>query len=117
MTGAAGAAGAGTGAGFFTIAGCGALGLGRETVFFLEAAFAGFAFFLARAATFFAAGFFLVTFFRFTLFLAAFFLAAFFAPFFFAIVVLSGFFLELAFDHRKHVCADIRDLNQLLTLP
>jgi hypothetical protein len=91
MTGAGGAAGADTGAGFFAIAGCGALGLGRETAFFREAAFAGFAFFLAGAAALFAAGFFLATFFRFTLFLAAFFLPAFFAPFFLAIVVLSGF--------------------------
>jgi hypothetical protein len=84
MTGAAG-----TGAGFFTTAGGGALG--RETAFFRRAAFAGFAFFLARAAALLAAGFFFATFFRFALFLAAFFLPAFFAPFFLAIVVLSGF--------------------------
>jgi hypothetical protein len=84
-----GAMGAGLGAGFLTTAGDGALG--RETAFFLGAAFAGFAFFLACAATFFAAGFFFAIFFRFTLILAAFFPPAFFAPFFLAIVVLSEF--------------------------
>jgi len=97
MTGAAGAAGTGAGAGFFTIAG-GALG--REAAFFRRTAFAGLAFFLACAPALLAGGFFFATFFRFTLFLAAFFRLAFFAPFFLAIIVLSSF-LEVAIDAGK----------------
>jgi hypothetical protein len=116
MTGAGGAAGAGLGAGFLTTAGCGALGLGRETAFFREAAFAGFAFFLARAATFFAAGFFFATFFRFTL-LAAFFLPAFFAPFFLAIVVLSGFRWNWRMTQRSTNAQTPRNANSMMTPP